>query len=77
MDLKKSIQIAEQYLGEQYFSSLNISFVKNEDLNTFKLCKEQLLIFHSKSKFMMPFYQMQFINKQLLVFGMTISNMVN
>ena len=35
MDLKKSIQIAEQY-----FSSLNISFVKNEDLNTFKLCKE-------------------------------------
>lgn len=40
MDLKKSIQIAEQYLGEQYFSSLNISFAKNEDLNTFKLCKE-------------------------------------
>ena len=39
MNFNKSIQIAKQYLGEKYFSLLNISFVKHSDTNSFNLSK--------------------------------------
>ena len=39
MDFNESIQIAKQYLGDRYFSSLNISFIKHDNVDVFALSK--------------------------------------